>query len=156
MKPILITLLLGMSMLLAGCVSSEPKDLVSLSEYPGTTVRVTSSMLKMTSVFAGEEGKFMRKLKSVEVFTCEDPKWADAVMNASRAIAQERGMEVMIETRSAKESVDIYAIEPGKKGVVKEALILTAEPDECNVIYLKGSIDFGALIKEENLREIRL
>lgn len=152
MKLTLISILCGIGVLLGSCVSSRPKELAALSEYPGTTVRVPSSTLKMTSLCAGGDGKFMRKLKSVEVFTCEDRKRTGAVMEASRRIAQERGMEMIIETRSAKESTEIYILEGGKKGVVKEVLIQSVEPDECEVVYLKGNIDVAALMKDRGIK----
>ena len=152
MKQTLISILLGMGGLLGSCVSSKPKELAALSVYSGTTVRVSSSMLKLTSLCAGDGGNVMRKLKSVEVFTCEDRNQTGAVMEASRKIAQERGMEVMIETRSAKESTEIYALESGKKGVVKEVLIQSVEPDECEVIYLKGNIDVASLVNDRSFK----
>ncbi len=145
MKRIFIFALLFLALLLSGCVSEQPEILSSLSDYPGTAVRIPSSTLKFTSLMAGKDSKFLRKLNTVEVFTCEDSASVDAVAAASRAIAEERGMELMIETRDSLAVVHIFVVESDKSGIMKEILIQDLEPEECNVVYVKGKIDISSL-----------
>ena len=145
MRHLLISALLSLTLLLSGCVIYKPKVLAPLCDYPGTALRIPSSTLKMTGMMADDGDGFIRKLNTVEVFSCDNRRSMDAVVKASCAIAESRGMELMIEARDSAEVVHIYTVESDRSGVLKEMLIQALEPGECNVVYIKGEIDIASL-----------
>ena len=107
MRHLLISALLSLTLLLSGCVIDKPKVLAPLCDYPGTALRIPSSTLKMTGMMADDGGGFIRKLNTVEVFSCDNRRSMNAVVKASCAIAESRGMELMIEARDSAEVVHI-------------------------------------------------
>lgn len=149
MKRIFAPIVLVFVVLLSGCVSGSPEVLEPLSVFPNhTVVRVNGATLKLSTMMLQNEGGFVKKIKSVEVFTCEDCDCISEIEDVSRGIAESRGMQLMIEQRDSAETVNIYGLESQKKaGVMKEILIQTIEPSEFNVVFVEGEIDIASCLK---------
>lgn len=154
MKRILASIIALIAVLFSACVSDTPDVLSPLASFPDNTiVRVSGAALKLAMAAVPSDAGFVKKIKSVEVFTCEDSGQTDAIHEAARGIAESRGMELLLEQRDSAETVHIYGLESDKKaGEVKEILIQVAEPDETTVVFIKGKIDIASVI--ENSSEI--
>lgn len=154
MKRILAPFIALIAVLFSACVSDAPDVLSPLASIPDNTiVRVSGGALKLAMMAVPSNAGFVKKIKSVEVFTCEDSGQSDAIADASRRIAESRGMELLLEQRDSTDTVHIYGLESEKKaGEVKEILIQVAEPGETTVVFIKGKIDIASIL--ENSSEI--
>ena len=136
MKRIFTPIVIVFVVLLSGCVSGSPDVLKPLSVFPNhTVVRVNGATLKLSTMMLQNEDGFVKKIKSVEVFTCEDCDRIAEIEDVSRGIAESRGMQLMIEQRDSAGTV------------MKEILIQTIEPSEFNVVFVKGEIDIASCLK---------
>ena len=133
-------------LLFSGCISERASVLAPLSRYPGETVRIPSSTLKFAGIMSGES--MVRKLSTVEIFSCANPAYAGQIADLTRVIADGRNLELLIEARDSTDLTRIYAIQGKKQGVLKELLVESTGRAACDIVYIKGKLDLPALISD--------
>lgn len=131
---------------LSSCISTHPKVLGPLAEEPHSeAIHLHKAFLTLAGI--GEDSGILKKMKSVEVVTCEDSRNFQDFDSVFNSIASGRNMELMVETKEAGETTYIYAISDNKKDAIKELLILTAEKSERSAVYIKGKIPLSELME---------
>lgn len=147
MKRLLIPL--ALCVLLSSCVISKPKMLKSMSHYPHTeAVRIPAFTMKLASLLSDDDDdEYVGKVKTVEVVTFEDGEFQPEVEEEFEKLAGRKSMDLLVETRDSLESVDIYVKTNRKGDVIKEMLIKSTEPDESNIVYLKGRFSMEEVLE---------
>lgn len=131
---------------LSGCISSRPEVLSPLAGYPQTEyVRVPYRTIFLTKLLAGGAGKYFSGTKSVETFSCNDTASFASISQRIDSVAGARGLEFLVEAKEKNEISTIYAKTSKKGDRLKEILILSNEPGECEVVYIKGNISLSFL-----------
>lgn len=138
------------SLTLQSCIIGKSKVLSPLAQYPSeVNIRVPKATLKTAGAFDGDARKVLGKINSVEIFSSKDRRSFPAIeRRAGKIPAEAEKMELLIEVTDSCEQTEIYGLASDKGNAIKKMLIKTTEPGECTVIYIKGNIDFGAMIDQ--------
>lgn len=146
MKHIIPTFAISLCVLLTSCISTNPKVLRPLADQPDSEAIYLNKGF-LTIAGRGSDSEIIKKIKSIEVVTCENAGRFQDFDSLFNKIVTERNMELLVETSEPKEAVEIYAISSKKSEVVKEILIKCIEPSECSVVYMKGNFPVAELIE---------
>lgn len=107
-------------------------------------VSVGSGLMNLASAFAGvdkEAKNMISKMKGIKILTLEEETnsgLANSFINELNEIVEKGNFETMVEAREKNERTYIYKRIDAKNNA--DMLIITKEPKETSVIWLKGKI----------------
>lgn len=151
MKKFLATAIVLMMVLVSATSCRAQKEFSDLAEIDGvTSIFIGKTMLKMAG---GKAGHFMNDdnmniskaiedLTSVEILTTEKSSAMTKVSPMLESKIKSMKAEQLMEVNDDNEKVVIYSQPyPGDSTLCSSLLIVTKEPNEINVVMIKGKID---------------
>lgn len=146
-------------LLMASAISCRAqKEFSDLAEIDGvTSIYIGKAMLKMAGSMAGnytgsndmDLSQAIKDLTSVEVLTTERLSAVKKLAPMLDKKLKSMNAEQLMEVNEDREQVVIYAQPyPGDSTLCSSLLIVTREPNEMNIVMLKGKIDPAKIAQE--------
>ena len=124
-------------------------------------VNLDKSMLGLAARKGGEKGDLAQKLDYIVVRDYTFARENEYNMDDLKPIFQKLdhdGWKHLVRSREQREMTDI-CVRQDSNGVMKEMVIISAEPKELSLIHLKGNVsladmkNFGSMMKDEPSRD---
>lgn len=133
---------------------SAQRMLTEVASMKGvSSVYIGKTMLKLAGAsmsITGDQSaidlsKLFKDLSSIEIISCEDKKMADKVEKKCKSILSKLPMEVITETSSDGQNVEISGVFDKEGRNLEILLISVTGNEEASFILLKGKIDIVTL-----------
>ena len=119
------------------------KFLLSLAAKNGESVNIGNDI-----TFTGKSGNMLKKIDTVDVYTCEEKNSAEQLSQQVRSILDGEGWEPLIDATDGEDyKSKIYQNQQGKHTTV---VIFAEEGNEASLVVIDGKIDMAQLMNQMN------
>ena len=119
------------------------KFLLNLAAKNGESVNIGNDI-----TFTGKSGNTLKKIDTVDVYTCEEKKSAEQLSQQVRSILDGEGWEPLIDATDGEGyKSKIYQNQHGKHTTV---IIFAEEDDEASLVVIDGKLDMAQLMEQMN------
>ena len=119
------------------------KFLLNLAAKNGESVNIGNDI-----TFTGKSGNMLKKIDTVDVYTCEEKNSAEQLSQQVRSILDGEGWEPLIDATDGEGyKSKIYQNQHGKHTTV---IIFAEEDDEASLVVIDGKLDMAQLMEQMN------
>ena len=119
------------------------KFLLSLAAKNGESVNIGNDI-----TFTGKSGNMLKKIDTVDVYTCEEKNSAEQLSQQVRSILDGEGWEPLIDATDGEGyKSKIYQNQHGKHTTV---IIFAEEDGEASLVVIDGKLDMAQLMEQMN------
>ena len=119
------------------------KFLLNLAAKNGESVNIGEDI-----TFTGKSGDMLKKINSIDAFTCEEKKTVEQLSQQVRNILDGNGWEPLIDAKDEEGyKSKIYQKQHGKHTTV---VIFAEEDSEASLVVIDGKIDMAQLMNQMN------
>ena len=119
------------------------KFLLSLAAKNGESVNIGEDI-----TFTGKSGDMLKKINSIDAFTCEEKKTVEQLSQQVRNILDGNGWEPLIDAKDEDgQRSKIYQKQQGKHTTV---VIFAEEGNEASLVVIDGKLDMAQLMEQMN------
>ena len=119
------------------------KFLLNLAAKNGESVNIGNDI-----TFTGKSGNMLKKIDTVDVYTCEEKNSAEQLSQQVRSILDGEGWEPLIDATDGEGyKSKIYQNQQGKHTTV---IIFAEEDDEASLVVIDGKLDMAQLMEQMN------
>lgn len=141
---------LASAMMLMVCAACSAQKMFSeAAKYKGVeSVYISKALCRMgvDSFDIGDVKSGIKELDGLEVLSCEKSKDLPKVKAICDKIVSESGAELLLSTEEDDETVYIYGDTNADENTIGSLFIVSSEPDEYNVVYIKGKFNLEEII----------
>ena len=119
------------------------KFLLNLAAKNGESVNIGNDI-----TFTGKSGNMLKKIDTVDVYTCEEKNSAEQLSQQVRSILDGEGWEPLIDATDGEGyKSKIYQNQQGKHTTV---IIFAEEDGEASLVVIDGKLDMAQLMEQMN------
>ena len=119
------------------------KFLLSLAAKNGESVNIGNDI-----TFTGKSGNMLKKIDTVDVYTCEEKNSAEQLSQQVRSILDGESWEPLIDATDGEDyKSKIYQNQQGKHTTV---IIFAEEDGEASLVVIDGKLDMAQLMEQMN------
>lgn len=119
-----------------------PKFLINLAAKNGESVKIGENIK-----IGDNEGDMLKKIETVDVFTCEKKDGAAKLSQRARDILNAEGWEPLVDVKDGEgQRVKIFQTKQGKSTTF---VVFAEEEDETALVVIKGKIDIAKLLQQQ-------
>lgn len=119
-----------------------PKFLISLAAKNGENLNFGDNIS-----IGDKEGNMLKKIETVDVFTCEKKDSAAKLSQRARSILDAEGWEPLVDVKDGDgQRVKIFQTKQGKSTTF---VVFAEEEDETALVVIKGKLDIAKLLQQQ-------
>lgn len=119
------------------------KFLLNLAAKNGESVNIGEDI-----TFTGKSGDMLKKINSIDAFTCEEKKTVEQLSQQVRNILDGNGWEPLIDAKDEDgQRSKIYQKQQGKHTTI---VIFAEEGNEASLVVIDGKLDMAQLMEQMN------